>query len=122
MVRILVIDDNDQFREMLCECLKSEGYEVVAACDGKEGIDLYRKELTDLIITDVNMPEKSGPELIFELQKDFPDVKIVAISGGTDNAEGYLKDITVLSDVKHIFSKPFDMDEMLQTVKELLNQ
>ena len=85
MARILIIDDNDQFREMLRKCLESEGYEVVTACDGKEGIDLYHKELTDLIITDVHMPERSGAELIFELQKEFSDVKIIAISGGTDN-------------------------------------
>jgi len=122
MVRILVIDDNDQFREMLCDVLKREGYEIVMARDGKEGTDLYRKEPTDLVITDVNMPEKSGQEVIFELQRDFPDVKIIAISGGLDESEGYLKDIAAFSDVKHIFTKPFDIDELLQVVKELLNQ
>ena len=122
MARILVIDDNDQFRAMLRECLQNEGYEVLEASDGKEGASLYRMGSTDLIITDVNMPEKSGPELIFELQKEFPDVKMIAISGGTDNSEGYLENITVFSNVKHVFSKPFNMDEMLQAVKELLNQ
>jgi len=105
---------------MMCECLKNEGYEVITARDGREGVNLYRKESMDLVIANVNMPEKSGPELIFELQKDFPDVKIIAISGGTDDSEGYLKDIVALSDVKYIFSKPFDMDEMFQVIKKLL--
>ena len=74
-----------------------------------------------MIITDINMPEKSGPELIFELQKVFPDVKIIAISGGVDNSEEYLQDIAMFGDIKYTFSKPFDMDEMLQAVKELVN-
>jgi len=122
MVRILVMDDNDCFREMVCTFLERVGYEIVVARDGKEGVDLYRKEPTDLVIADVNMPEKSGPEVIFELQKDFPGVKIIAISGGSDESEGYLRDIAAISDVKHIFTKPFDMIELLQAVKELLNQ
>ena len=117
-----MIDDNDEFREMLSESLRSEGYVVVGVSNGKDGVNRYREESADLIITDLNMPEKSGPELIFELQKDFPKVKIIAISGGTDNAEGYLKDITVFSDVRHVFSKPFDISEMLQVVKELVNE
>jgi len=56
MKRILVIDDNEEFRKMLCEILKNEGYEMVAASDGKEGIDLYRADPTDLVITDLVMP------------------------------------------------------------------
>lgn len=122
MARILVIDDNDEFREMLTEILKSEGYEVVAAADGKVGLDLYCEDPTDVIITDVNMPEKSGPELIFELKRKSPDAKIIAISGGTVNSEAYLRDIAAFSDIKHVFSKPINMDEMLRAVKELVNQ
>lgn len=120
MAKILVVDDHDEFREMLCAVLKNAGYDTVAAADGKEGVDFYREKPTDLIITDVNMPEKSGPELIFELQKDFPNVKIIAISGGADNSEEYLKDIATFGDVKHIFSKPFDMDKMLQAVNQVI--
>ena len=118
MARILVIDDNDQFRSMLRACLQNEGYEVVDASDGKEGVSLYREQPTDLIITDINMPEKSGPELIFELQKEFSDVKIIAISGGTENSEEYLKDIVSISDVKRIFTKPLDMGRFLKAVHE----
>ncbi|MBN1869193.1 MAG: response regulator [Candidatus Omnitrophica bacterium] len=122
MARILVIEDDTRFREMLCRCLEHQGYKVVMASDGKEGVDLYRREPADLIITDVNMPEKAGTEVIFELQKDFPDVRIIAISGGSDHSESYLKDITVLSSVKHVFTKPLNLDKMFEAVKELLNQ
>ncbi len=64
MARILVIDDQDRFREMLCEMLKKAGYETVAASDGKEGVELYRKQPTDLVITDIIMPRQEGMETI----------------------------------------------------------
>ena len=82
-----------------------------------------RKEQPDVVITDVIMPEKEGAEVIFELQKEFPNIKIIAMSGGGQvKAEDYLKSITSLSNVKHTFEKPFVFDEMLQAVKELVNQ
>lgn len=118
MARILVIDDNDQFRNMLCEMLKNEGYDIMSAHDGKRGMALYRQDPADLIITDINMPEKSGPELIFELKRDFPDVRIIAISGGSDHSEAYLKDIASFTDGIRVFTKPLDMDEVLEAIKE----
>ena len=80
MARILIIDDDDRFRDMLQDMMERNGYEVVSASDGKEGIDLYRKEPTDLVITDIIMPNKEGVETMFELQRDFPDVKIIESS------------------------------------------
>jgi len=82
MARILVIDDDIQILEMLGQTLEREGYEVVDALDGKEGMRLYREAPTDLVITDIVMPEKEGVETIMELKRDFPDVKIIAMSGG----------------------------------------
>jgi DNA-binding response OmpR family regulator len=121
MARILIIDDDDRFRDMLKDMIERNGYEVVSASDGKEGIDLYRKEPTDLIITDIIMPNKEGMETIFELRKDFPDVKIIAISGGgKGKAEDYLSSAGLIPNVKRSFQKPFAMDEMLQAVKELV--
>jgi len=123
MARILIIDDDDQLREVLRKMLSRAGYEVLMASNGSDGIDLYRKEQPDVVITDIIMPEKDGAEAIFELQKEFPDIKIIAMSGGGQvKAEDYLKSITSLSNVKHTFEKPFVFDEMLQVVKELVNQ
>jgi len=123
MARILVIDDDDQLSEILRKMLSRAGYEVLVASDGRKGVELYRKEQPDVVITDVIMPEKEGAELIFELQKEFPDIKIIAMSGGgAIKAEDYFKSITSLSNVQHTFEKPFVFDEMLQAVKELVNQ
>ena len=89
---IIIIDDDDQIREMLKQMLAREGYEILTASNGKEGIRLYRERQTDLIITDIVMPEKDGLETIMELRKDFPEVKVIAMSGGGRNGpESYLQ-------------------------------
>lgn len=121
MARILIIDDDDMFRDMLKSMIEKNGYDVVSASDGKEGMDLYRKEPTDLIITDIIMPNKEGVELIFEFERDFPDAKIIAISGGgKGSAGGYLDAVSNIPNVKFAFQKPFPMDELLTAVKKLV--
>src|SRR4030095_5251414 len=92
MTRILLVDDDEQFRSMLSQSLKRAGYEVTEARNGSEGIDLYRDHPSDLIITDLIMPEKEGLETIREYRKSYPDAKIIAISGGSRNSSiDYLK-------------------------------
>lgn len=119
MAKILVIDDNDQFLEIMRECLEKAGYEVLLASDGKIGVELYRKNKPDLVITDVIMPEKDGAEVIFDLQKEFPGIKMIAMTGGGQgDAQAYLKSITEFSNVKYAFEKPFALDELLGAVKE----
>ena len=102
--------------------LSQAGYKVLEAANGSVGIDIYRKERPDLVITDVIMPVKSGMQVIFELEKNFPEVKIFAISGGSGKSEAknYLRGITSFSNVKHAFEKPFPMNELLRTVKEVV--
>ena len=82
MKRILVVDDEAPIRAMLAQMLETEGYEVHTAEHGEEGLDLVRKIVFDLVITDMIMPVKDGLKFIMELIRDYPDMKILAISGG----------------------------------------
>lgn len=121
MKRILVIDDDWQMREMMHQALERAGYEVEDAANGKIGMNLHREKPVDLVITDLIMPEKEGIETIRELRKDFPDLKIIAISGGgRASAEGYLSVAKTIG-ANRTLSKPFDLKNILDTVKELLN-
>ncbi|HBG60600.1 MAG: hypothetical protein A2Y03_00820 [Omnitrophica WOR_2 bacterium GWF2_38_59] len=121
MARILVIDDDDDVREMLKELLERKNYEVVVASNGREGIDIYRQEPADLVITDIIMPEKDGVDTIYELGKEFPLLKVIAISGGgRGNANDYLESTKMLSSVKYSFTKPFATEDILKAVNELL--
>ena len=76
MALILIIDDDDQIRDVIRRMLEPAGHEVVEAVDGADGIRIYRERPADLIITDLIMPKKEGVELIMELKMEFPDVKI----------------------------------------------
>ncbi len=121
MKSILVIDDDIQVRQLLRQILEREGYYVLDAPDGNKGLKLYRQSPTDLIITDIIMPEKEGLETIRELKREFPDVKIIAISGGGHNldAKGCLNVVKHFG-VDYIFSKPFDRKELLEAIQKLL--
>lgn len=120
MARILVIDDDNDVRAMIGQTLEHAGYTVVLACDGNEGIKSFRADPTDIIITDIIMPEKEGIETIIELRRDFPDVKIIAISGGgRGGAGGYLSMAEKLG-AQRSFAKPFSRVELLDAIKELL--
>jgi len=120
MARLLIIDDDDQFRGMLRHMLEREGYEIVDAPNGKEGIRRYREDPADLIITDMLMPEKEGVETIMELKRDFPDVKIIAISGGGRiGPEEYLYVAKKIGALQTL-TKPIGREELLKAVREIL--
>lgn len=118
--RILIIEDDDQVRELLKKILQSEGYAVISAVNGAEGLKLYEQSSPELIITDLIMPEKEGIETIRELKKLNPEVKIIAMSGGgTIDAGQYLMMAQRLG-VSKTFKKPFRRNEILEAVSELL--
>jgi DNA-binding response OmpR family regulator len=121
MGNILVIDDHNDFRIMLAGILADAGYDVLEASDGEEGIKVYQENSVSLVIVDIIMPVKGGVETIFELRRMSPDLKIIAVSGGGRMAPsgllGMAKSIGV-----HIFIKPFDMEQMLASIKQLLNE
>jgi CheY-like chemotaxis protein len=122
MARILVIDDESQIRSMLRLMLERAGYEVFEAPDGLEGIKSYRENPADLIISDLIMPNKDGIGMMIELKKEFPDVKIIAMSGGGLNKpEGYLEGAKKLG-AEHTLTKPIDRTQLLRAVKDTLKK
>jgi CheY-like chemotaxis protein len=122
MARILVIDDDVLVLDMLYELLTREGYDVLRASNGEEGIRLYRKEPVDLIITDLIMPEKEGIETIIELRKDFPDVKIIAISGGGRIGTKDYLNMAKIFGVQRTFTKPVAREQLLGAIRELIKE
>ncbi len=120
MARILVADDNEDICELLRVMLSATGHEVVVAPDGASALALLRARPVDLLITDIFMPGKEGLETIMELRRDFPSVKIVAMSGGGKLGElQYLEDAVQLGAVRSIL-KPFREAEILAVVREAL--
>lgn len=121
MAKILVLDDEAAILLMMRKMLERAGHDVDIALNGSEGMELFEKNKPDLLITDIIMPQKDGLEVVLELRKKYPDLKIIAISGGGRiHPEGYLPS------AKHfgadlIFQKPLVQKEFLLAVSSLLN-
>ena len=122
MARILIIDDEDQPRRMLQQVLIRAGYEVIEARDGNQGLQLFRASPTDLIITDILMPEKEGLETIIDLRREFPAVKIIAISGGGRTGNLNFLEVAKRLGAQRTLQKPFELQEMIAAVRELLQE
>lgn len=120
MARILVVEDNTSIREAMCEMLQQAGYETIAAENGRFAADIHRSTPVDLIITDLFMPDTDGMELIYQFRRDFPDVKIIAISGG--GSRGWVEQLVVAKNIgaQRALQKPFTGDELLSAIQDLL--
>ena len=120
MASILLVDDDEQLRTMLGEVLRRAGYEVRLASDGAEAIKLYRSHPTDLIITDLVMPEKEGLEMIRELRRDRPEVRIIAMSGGGRSGKANCLKVAKALGAQQVLDKPFSHQEILEAIREVL--
>ena len=120
MASILIIEDDDAIRSLLVQFLASIGHAVREASDGNEGLRLYRAQPADLVITDMVMPEKEGLATIMELRREYPQARIIAMSGGlAHNAGLYLHMAERLGAVR-IMRKPFRLDELETIIAEAL--
>jgi DNA-binding response OmpR family regulator len=122
MAKILVLDDEAAIVLMIKKMLEKAGHEVDMALNGRDGMILFEQNKPDLLITDIIMPEKEGLETIFELRQKYPDLKIIAISGGGRiSPDGYLPGAKLLG-ADMVFPKPLDQKEFLQAVATLLKE
>ncbi|MFC1555254.1 PAS domain S-box protein, partial [candidate division KSB1 bacterium] len=117
--RILVVDDEDDMRELMMEQLRLLGYSVVGAKDGLEAIKIYKKEKIDGVVLDLLMPKLSGEDTFVELRKLNPDVKVMIVSGVTQKA----KSSEVLrKNIKEFLQKPFEQHELSRALNNVLDQ
>jgi DNA-binding NtrC family response regulator len=120
MVRILIIDDDEDFRSMLRMALEQDGYVVEEARNGREGLQRYVVAPTDVVMTDLLMPEREGLETIRALRQINPQVKIIAISGG--GASGHLNFLPVarMLGALRTLQKPFTLQQLYDVVREVV--
>jgi CheY-like chemotaxis protein len=115
---ILVVDDEPAVRELVREILEGGGYEVLTACNGREAMKVLRRNLVDLVITDLVMPEQEGIETIRAIHRGQPGLKILAMSG---SAAPHLSTALKLGAHDSI-QKPFSIEALLATVERLLSR
>jgi two-component system, chemotaxis family, chemotaxis protein CheY len=120
MAKILVIDDDPGFRRMILMILTRMHHDVVEAQDGNEGVENFKAEQPDLVISDIVMPDKEGIQTILEIRAMAPDAKIIAMSGGgVSLGTGYLSAAQKLG-ANLVLSKPFRPTELTAMVEQLL--
>ena len=122
MKKILIIEDDPIFRNMLIKALKNEKYEIDEASDGRTGCDMCFKKTYDLVITDLFLPGQDGVHTTHILKEEFSSsIKIIAISGGY--SDGRLKKVLSLSKIHGAditFKKPFDLNDFVKAVQEII--
>lgn len=110
--RILVIDDNADMRATLKGLLAHLGYEVETAADGNQALGIHRACAVAVVITDIFMPGKEGMETIAAFKKEWPWVRVIAMSGGGDVARGSYLDAARHIGADAVLRKPFSLDSL----------
>jgi len=119
---ILLIDDEIELRATVSRLLQRAGYEVVTAANGAEALRTARFVRANLVITDILMPEKEGLETIAELRREFPELPVIAVSGGgIVDPSSYLA-LAMKLGADRALEKPFVFQQLLATVRELLDE
>jgi len=129
MVKVLVIDDEKDVLIVLREILVRAGFEVRTAESGLEGLALLREEPADLVITDIIMPGLDGVATVRAIRNEFPDTRVMVISGGGNIAPmeyepAAIKTSAYLASAAKAgadltLTKPFDRQELVEAVRNL---
>ncbi|MFT5439213.1 MAG: two-component system cell cycle sensor histidine kinase/response regulator CckA [Alphaproteobacteria bacterium] len=120
--RVMLVEDEDAVRMFGARALRNKGYTVVEAASGEEAIAMLANgeaDAIDLLITDVVMPGLDGPSMIRQVRETHPDMKVVFISGYTEDS--FRKRLDVADDI-HFLPKPFTLQQLASKVKEMMEE
>ena len=117
-MRLLVADDNSDMRQSMRLLLERAGHEVELASDGAKALEMQRSHACDVLVTDIFMGEADGLDAIKNFRREFPNVRIVAMSGGRGpiRGESYLTTATVIGADATLY-KPFEVGQLLDMLK-----
>ncbi|PID78459.1 MAG: diguanylate cyclase response regulator [Gammaproteobacteria bacterium] len=118
--KILIIDDEPEIRDLLAELLEDEGYTIYQAEDGVEGLEVFKNEDLDLVITDVRMPSKSGIELLSDIRESSAEVDVIILTGQSDEATAI--DCLRTGAYDYLLKPVEDIDVLLNSVNRALQK
>lgn len=119
MKKILVIDDDAAVRESLSDCLAMDGFEVLSAPNGREGLRICEESSPDVVLTDIVMPDMDGIEVVQALRDLHPACKVIAMSGGWRLGTSDFLRIAKSLGADATLAKPFDLDVLAATISSL---
>ncbi len=115
--RVLVVDDDAAVRDLVAAILETGGYQVAVASNGREALSMLADEGFEVIVTDLVMPEQEGIETIKLIRRDYPSVKVIAMSGAFGG--DYLRIAGYLG-AHGTIAKPLRIQTVLETVRSVL--
>ena len=119
--KILVVEDDPVNQMILVDFLAANGYQTIAASTGPEGIDRFEREVPDLCLVDVQLPRKSGFELVREI-KGKRATPVVLMSAVYNSPDQSTRTVALGALADGYLTKPFDLVELLSTVRTLLGE
>lgn len=120
MPGVLIVEDDNELREMLKISLLRRNFTVLEAQNGKEAISHFKPSVTDLVVTDLIMPEEDGLKVILKLKELKPSLKIIAISGGGKAGPGSYLNLAKALGADAVYSKPFSINDLIAKIEELI--
>lgn len=119
---ILLIEDDRELRAMLKAALVRKEFTVIEAENGKEALTQFKPGITDLVITDLIMPEEDGLKVIMKIREKKPEIKVVAISGGGKAGPGSYLSLAKALGADAVFPKPFSVADLILKIENLLSR
>jgi CheY-like chemotaxis protein len=120
MAGILIVEDDNDMREMLKTTLVRRKYSIQEASNGMEAITKFKPAMTDLVITDLIMPDEDGLKVIMRLKEMKPDIKIVAISGGGKAGPANYLSLARALGADVVLPKPFSINDLISKIEFLI--
>jgi len=117
MIKILIIDDSKVMRDLLCDFLSDEGFDVEATGDSQEGIHKGIHEHYDICVCDIHLPDKNGYEIFTEISSQKPDIHFILTDSLPDNLSEKAKKAGAYYNLK----KPFELEQMREIIGKIIN-
>lgn len=117
MAKILVVDDEDEFRLVVCNFLKANGHEILEAPNGRTGIALFQGAAIDLVLTDIVMPNINGLEMMRRLKQASIHAQFIAMTGGRGIES--VRKLAALLGARYTFKKPLDLPNLLTAIHQV---
>jgi len=122
MAGILIVEDDNDLREMLKVSLMRRKYTILEASNGKEALAKFKPSLIDLVITDIIMPDEDGLKVIMKFREIKPAMKIIAISGGGKAGPANYLSMARALGADEIFPKPFSVNSLIAKIDDILEK
>lgn len=117
LIRLLLVDDEEEFLVATSQALGRRGFEVMAAPNGVTALDLVKKKTFDVIVLDVKMPDISGPDVFDQIRNSLPEIPVILLTGHPSVADAFT---TSKRGIAAYISKPVDMDELANRARQVI--